>query len=325
MARAAIRRHGPVQLRDVADVDDTDWVVCPAMIGSPTVMMERLPSGREAATAARSLAQAMGVRFDAIMPIEAGGLNSTIPLALCAEMGLPLVDADGMGRAFPEVQMVTFGAGGGHAWPMTLVNELGESVLIDGCADNTSAERLARATAVAMGGAAISAHWPLRGEMIKTWGVAHSVTKAINIGRVLREQGGSDRLAALGEVCGARLLVSGKVVGVNRSAVGGFVRGTLAIRGLDADEGVEAEVVFQNENILLSRDGEVQVTVPDIISLVDAETWLPLTTERVRYGLRVAVLGIPCSDIWWRPEALELVSPRAFGHDLDVRSLGESL
>ena len=45
------------------------------------------------------------------MPIEAGGVNSLLPLALAARLGLPVIDADGMGRAFPELQMVTFHSG----------------------------------------------------------------------------------------------------------------------------------------------------------------------------------------------------------------------
>ncbi len=38
--------------------------------------------------------------------IEAGGLNSTTPFVVAAQLGIPLVDADGMGRAFPEMQMI---------------------------------------------------------------------------------------------------------------------------------------------------------------------------------------------------------------------------
>jgi DUF917 family protein len=30
-----------------------------------------------------------------------------IPMVVAANLGVPIVDADGMGRAFPEIQMVT--------------------------------------------------------------------------------------------------------------------------------------------------------------------------------------------------------------------------
>jgi DUF917 family protein len=51
--------------------------------------------------------------------------------------------------------------------------------------------------------------------------------------------------------------------------------------------------------------------------VVEAESGQPLTTEGVRYGLRVHVVGIPSSPRWWRPQALPLVEPRAFGYDMD--------
>ena len=41
----------------------------------------------------------------AVMSCEIGGANGLEPLAIAASMGLPVVDADFMGRAFPELQV----------------------------------------------------------------------------------------------------------------------------------------------------------------------------------------------------------------------------
>ena len=57
-------------------------------------------------------------------------MNSMLPIAAAARLGLPLVDADGMGRAFPELQMVTFTMGGVSATPMALVDEKGNSAIL---------------------------------------------------------------------------------------------------------------------------------------------------------------------------------------------------
>ncbi len=43
----------------------------------------------------------------------------------------------------------------------------------------------------------------------------------------------------------------------------------------------------------------------------------PITTERLRYGLRVTVIGILCSPLWRTPEGLKVVGPRYFGYDID--------
>ncbi len=45
----------------------------------------------------------------AVCGAEIGGLNSTEPLAISAAFNVPCLDADGMGRAFPELQVKRLG------------------------------------------------------------------------------------------------------------------------------------------------------------------------------------------------------------------------
>jgi DUF917 family protein len=319
MAQAAIREFGPVRVIDPQAVGDDGVVVPVAMIGAPTVILERIPGGHELDLAMQGFEHLQDQPVIATMPIEAGGINSTIPLVLAARRGLPLVDADGMGRAFPEVQMVTLGAGGAKAWPLVLADESANVVAVSCARDNASAERLARAAVVAMGGSAVVAHYAVNAQLLREWAVPHSVSLAIAIGRALRQARahGDDPIAAIAPVCGARTLFSGQVVDVQRSTEAGFVRGRLTLKGLDGDAGGRAEVDFQNENLIVRSEDGVLAAVPDLISLVEAESGQPLTTESMRFGLRVHVIGIPASPLWWRPEALPLVEPRAFGYDID--------
>jgi uncharacterized protein len=323
MARAAIRRHGPAEVRAVTELADDELVVPVAMIGAPTVILERIPNGSEFQLVLDRFAALVGRQVDAVMPIEAGGLNSTVPVGVAAARGLPLVDADGMGRAFPEVQMVTMGAGGVSAWPLVLADERGATVTIDGCGDNENAERLSRAAVVAMGGSAVVAHYASSGAVLRDWSVHGSVSLAVAIGRGLDEvaQHGGDALEVLANLCGARRVFTGKVIDVDRRTEDGFVRGLFTIEGLDADRGSRAEVAFQNENLLVHVEGEAAATVPDLITLIDAEGGRPLTTEGTRFGARVHVVAAPCSELWWREEALALVAPRAFGYELDPTRL----
>ena len=108
MVERAIAEGGRVVLVPLEEVPD-DWFVIPtAMMGAPTVMIEKIPRGDEAVASLRALERHLGRRADATMPIECGGINSTMPLVVGARTGLPVIDADGMGRAFPELQMETF-------------------------------------------------------------------------------------------------------------------------------------------------------------------------------------------------------------------------
>ena len=56
---------------------------------------------------------------------EIGGMNSMEPLCVAAKLGLPVVDADGMGRAFPELQMFLPFMKGELPYPMALADEKG--------------------------------------------------------------------------------------------------------------------------------------------------------------------------------------------------------
>ena len=73
------------------------------------------------------------------------------------------------------------------------------------------------------------------------------------------------------------------------------------------------EIQFQNENLIARRDGEVVAIVPDLICVVDHETAEPITTEGLRYGQRVRVLGISTPDMMRTEGALAAFGPAAFG------------
>ena len=75
MAEQAIDANGSVQVLDVEDLADDALIVPVAMMGAPTVMLEKLPRGDEAINALRSLEAVLGKKADAIFCIEAGGLE----------------------------------------------------------------------------------------------------------------------------------------------------------------------------------------------------------------------------------------------------------
>jgi len=58
-------------------------------------------------------------------------------------------------------------------------------------------------------------------------------------------------------------------------------------------------------------------TSPDLIMSLDMESGSPVTTEGLKYGARIVVVGMPCAPQWRTPEGLAVVGPRAFGYDID--------
>jgi DUF917 family protein len=325
LARAAIREYGPVTIVDVDEVPDDALVVPSAMMGAPTVIVEKLPSGEEALEAFLALQEHLGREITHTMPIEAGGLNSTMPFTVASRLGIPVVDADGMGRAFPEVQMVTATIYGIPATPMALADEKGNRVLLDRTVDNRWTERFARSVTVDMGSTALVAQYALSGSQLKEAMVRGTLRLATELGALVRESRArhEDPVAAIVDRLGGRRLFTGKITDVARRTVAGFTRGEARVEGLGADAGAELVLEFQNEFLVARRGGDILASVPDLITVVDSDTGEPTTTEELRYGFRIAVLGAPCDHRWRSEAGLEIVGPRCFGYDFDFVALEE--
>lgn len=318
MALQAVKKCGPVPLIGVDEIPDDAWVIPTAMMGAPTVLVEKVPSGREVFTAFEVLRKYLGESIFATAPIEAGGVNSMIPIAVAAEQGMPLIDGDGMGRAFPELQMVTYHTHGVSATPMVLADEKGNTLLMR-TANNFWTESLARSATVVMGGSTMLAIYPMQGRDMKRSAIRGIVSFSAKIGQAIREAHRKEEnpVEALIKVAGGFLLFKGKVADVLRRTDGGFVRGEAHLEGIEDYRGSRFQLNFQNENLVAIRDGRIIATVPDLICSVDAETALPITTEGLRYGQRVAVIGLPCNEKWRSKEGIATVGPRYFGYDLD--------
>lgn len=318
LAKLEIREHGPVELVTVDEVGDDALVVATAGMGAPTVGIEKLPRGDEHVRALRALESYLGRPATHTVSIEAGGSNSTVPLRVAAQLGIPVIDADGMGRAFPEIQMVTATLYGISATPMALADEKGNTAVID-TIDNHWAERLSRSITIDMGAVAKIALYPMSGRQLAQAMIPGTITLAEQLGRLIRQTraGHGDPIAAiLGRLDGYRLF-DGKISDVQRATETGFARGHARIEGTGPDTGSALAIRFQNEHLVAFRDGEVVASVPDLIIVLDAETGAPITTEQLRYGLRVTVTAAPCDLRWRTSQGLALVGPRAFGYDLD--------
>ncbi len=314
MAMQAIADHGPVRLVDYDDLPDDGIVMSCGFLGAPTVTIEKLSSGDEGAYLREEVEQLRGAPVTALMCAEIGGSNGMVPLTWAAKLGLPVLDADGMGRAFPEVQQVTMHLAGIPAAPAVVVDERGHRAVIHQ-AEGEWAERLERAIAIACGGIAASAEYTMTVAQARGATVPGTVTLAAEIGRCI-SGAETDPVAAVIALTGAARLLDGKVADIERRFEGGFIRGTATIEGTRSHIGQTLSIEIQNEFLVARVDGRVRATAPDIISLLDEQTGEAIHTERLKYGQRVVVIAMPCPPIWRTPIGLRTAGPAAFGFDL---------
>ncbi len=316
-ARKLLDQGKTIEVIAAPEVPDDALVTTVGSIGAPVVSNERPKQGEEFLVSLRALESHLGRKITHVTCAEIGGSNSMSPMIVAAQANLPVVDGDGMGRAFPELQMDTFMIYGIDPTPIVISDPRGHVAIFDKIDDPATLERYARTVTIQMGGSAGAAGPAMTGRDLKRTLIRDTITLAIEIGdAVLKARSEhADAVDAVLGVTGGQRLFRGKIVDVDRRLVGGFARGVLQIDGIGPNEGETLQIDFQNENLIArGGNGEILAVVPDLICIIDAETAEPITTELLRYGLRIEVLGIPAPEALKSEAAMRYVGPAAFGY-----------
>ena len=311
------------QLMDPADLADDDLVAVVSKMGAPLVGQERLVDPAHLARAVEVMEDYLGRSFRAVMSVEIGGGNALSPFLAAALKGIPVVDADAMGRAYPEAQMTSFAIGDLSMYPLTLVDCRDNETIVTRAASWKWMERISRKICTEVGSTAATCKAPRTGREVKEWGILHTVTKATALGRIVLDarKAHDDPVAAVLAHEGGEMLFRGKVVDVDRTTTGGFLRGVAKIEGLDEDRGASLSLAFQNEWAVAYRDEAAVAMTPDLICLLDTVSGEAIGTDTVRYGQRVTAVVLPAPEVLLTAKGLEHVGPRAFGYDMDFISV----
>ena len=324
ITREAIKEHGPVSLIDPSDLPDDAFVVPIGNVGAPTVSLELLPSIDEASRAIAAFEDHVGRKVDAVASFEIGGGNSLVPLVAAAGKGLPVIDGDGMGRALPEAQMMSYAIAGVKPTPALAYDYAGNQATFQ--TDTTEVyERHIRSYAMAAGGMVTTVEHPMSGAELKRSVIPGTISFSVKLGQVLREHRGraENLIAPLKDVFApsiygeCRLIFQGKVTDKATRIIGGYDVGEATIDSFDTPAGAPLKISIKNEYLLATLGDRVVVSVPDLIVIVDYETGTPINAERLRYGQRVAVFAVGCPEFYRTEAALKAVAPRCFGFDIN--------
>ena len=264
-------------------------------------------------------------RIAAVMGMEIGGLNSQEPLVVGAELDVPVLDCDMMGRAFPELQMVTPFMYGCPAYPCAVADDKGRKAVLLHCEHPKQMEDCFRRICITMGCSAGIVLSYLNGHNVHEKSVLHSLSYAWRIGNTIKRARKENKSAvdAMIRCTNGKLLINGKLTDVKREITGGFSRGRVIVDGMDGFGNQKVVIDFQNE-FLIARYvdngnlGEALACVPDLITVVDIDTAQPIPTEEIHYGMRVSVVVMPVSPVMATEQALKWVGPQAFGYAEDI-------
>jgi DUF917 family protein len=241
-----------------------------------------------------------GAAVAALMPFEIGGANGLLPVTWAARLGLPLADADGMGRTFPGLHQQAMHVAGIPASPVAVTDGRGNAVLVE-AADDTVAGRLARAVAGGMGGVGAAALYTMTAAQARGAVVSGSLSRAYALGQEPRDA--------------PAVLIEGRVIDLERGSDGG----SATVRG----GARRVRLELRGEYLLALEDGAVAAAVPDVICVLSAETGEPIAAHALRHGWEVTVIALPAPAAWRFGRGLALVGPSAFGYHVDHAPIGD--
>ncbi|KAK5393581.1 hypothetical protein LTR79_009249 [Exophiala xenobiotica] len=303
---------GIVRVVSASDLPDSAMIGWTGCLGSPEVSMERMEAN-ECNKAHDELTRVMGYApVQGFLALEIGGANGLVNLEVSAAHGVPCVDADYMGRAYPT------------GW-QTTVNVYG-----------MRCELPVSRWDVEMGCRAGHAGPPKSARIVQEQAILNTVSLAWWIGRAIAlEKNITDKASRIVEAVGgsesAKILAEGKITSVERVLKTGHTYGVVEVDGTLSDGSKSTvRVPFKNENAFVEAtdsEGKVSVlaAVPDLIVVLDAETGCGLLTPEFKYGLRVIILAIAASPRWTdTPRGLELGVPGSMGfHEVPYVPIGK--
>ena len=318
MAKYAAERFDLPALLDPEELKPDDLVLPLAVMGAPLVALEKLRSGREFRHVIAMIERTVGRKPTVLMPAEIGGANGFAAFSIAMELGLPILDGDLMGRAFPQLQMTSSTVLGISSSPAFLADSLGNTVMVE--ADDAQAlENIARHITVSMGSSCAIAFCLMNSKEVKRAVIPHTLTQAIAIGRTIfkAKEEGRDPISAFLEFTHGSLLGDGTIASIEQSIKNGFLEGNVRFQG---DAGA-FELLYQNEYLLAKKDGSVLASTPDILMLMEKESGTPITAESLRYGLKVVLVALAAPEIWRSEKGLALVGPECFGYPIHYQTI----
>ncbi len=322
------------RLADFKDVSDDAWIATPYMCGSISPITAELeaqyadlPRLEEPLPylAFKAMEEYLGKSFYGVLSTELGGGNTAEAFYVAAMLDKPMIDADPAGRSVPELQHSTYYLYGLPIHPLACANQFGDVIILPKVVNDLRAETLVRAMAVASKNSIGVADHPAQAKVLRGAVILGAISYAWKIGRLFREarEKGISASRHIANTANGFFLFRGKVNRFDYDTVEGFTVGDVYIDGEGEYAGQQYHLWFKNEHIIAWRDGQVDVSVPDLICVFDEHSNEPNLNPYFSEEMLVSVLGLPAPAEWRSQRGLEIFGPRHFGFDISYEPVEE--
>jgi uncharacterized protein len=312
-----LRSHGPVPLVPAQALDPATLCVSVCVLGSALALADVPPAGHEFESAVQQVATATGAEVGAVYPLSAATISAVAAVITAAQLGVPLIDADGMGRTYALIHQTSMYLAGISPTPAVALGPTGESVLID-VQEGPRADRLLRASVDVVGGWAALAAYPTTAGRLRSAALPGTMSRLINVGRLLLEGHDPDLLLQrLSAINGCRRIGRGRIVELEHLSRPTDVAIPAHPSSLVVDEtgglGRQLRIELRSEIVAVFADGELVAAAPDLLCLLDVSSGRLATLDSLQPGDLVDVLETPADAVWHSPEGLAMAGAASHG------------
>jgi DUF917 family protein len=294
----ALSKWGPIPLLTLADLKDEDLVAAMILFGAVLPLERRQTSMLQMRPVLDMVIKDLGKPLRALMPVEVGGANALTPFCVAGDFGLPVLDGDLMGRAFPEISMISpnvFDMSPKAAYIGDLENGR-LSMLMSSSYTDLEAEGRAQVEFYP-NSTVLLIPIVLTGREAKNVALPGTVSQAIRIGM----QVGLDDLI---QMVDGQIRCEGTIREWTYELKGGFLMGKLVLQTKEKDI---IHVKVKNENLLLTdAQHNALAKSPDIISILRKHDLKPILSDNITVGEEVVCITCKGPDLWYTDKGLSL-------------------
>ena len=306
-ALSSLRNGNPLtMIRDINKLNEDDYVIVIGYMGMPEVFNEKFGSRSPGSIVIENIKKAIekregrSINIAGVALVEIGGANGLFSGAQAASMGIPMLDLDTMGRAFPSILMSSINMDGefdDHIAVLAKEDEKGNFIEIHNKSLRECEKEMFRCLEE-NGGLMFVAMMPITVKQAKKWCIQGTVSTAIEIGRrvSLNLRDKKSIVPTLNEALvgtnygSCELIINGTIIYINRHSDHHHNFGEIVVK--DAMNNL-CEILYKNENLVAIKDGKIVVLTPDLITLVNPDTGHAIgSSSDYHIGLRVEVIKI---------------------------------
>lgn len=295
----AFDAYGPVSLLDPNNLYEDDLILPIEFIGAPVPPHKQrepfVPNLKQLIEFAQN---DIGLVARGLMPVEIGGANALTPFCVAGSMNLPVLNGDLLGRALPELTMISTNIKKILPSKAYLGHLHTQEIKIIEVPSYEELEEKARNEAKKSPHYAVALiPIPLKGSKILGSAIPYTITRALSLGSIIK-------LEELIDALSATVHCVGTITDWAHKIENGFLIGTITIKNT---EGKEIFIDVKNEYLKLWQDKTLKALVPDLIILWKEETREALASDQIKIGDYVTCLSCKGPKIWYSKEAKKLL------------------